>query len=408
MERIIFAIDVGTTKVCTLVGEVQAGGALRITGVGVAPSRGLDKGTVVDVQQATSAIRASVQEAGRISGVEIERAFVGVSGLHIASVNSRGTTVVSRSTRGVNEGDVARSLESAQTIAVPYSHGILHAIPRSYALDGQNNIRNPIGMYGHRLEVEAHLVTAASTSTTNLVKCVQGAGGEVENLVLQSLASGEAVLTEEERESGVVLVDIGGGTTDVAIFLDGSVWHSAVIGVGGQSITNDLVICLQMPTQAAEELKIRCGHAEPAEISEGETVDIAGFGDQSRRTISRRLLAEIIEARVERIFAQVGKEIKRSGYSGLLPAGVVLCGGSAQLGGMRSVARRILGMPVRIGSPQGVRGLVDVVSNPAYACSVGLLEWARLYGDKDAGNKRASSSGWSGRLRSLMNIFLPG
>ena len=408
MERIIFAIDVGTTKVCTLVGEVHAGDKLRIIGVGVAPSRGLDKGNVVDVDLVTSAIRASVGEAARISGVAIEKAFVGVSGTHIASVNSRGATTVARATRGVNEGDVSRALESAQTIAIPYSHDILHAIPRSYALDGQNNIRNPIGMYGHRLEVEAHLVTAASTAMTNLAKCVQGAGGDVEGLVLQSLASGEAVLTEEERESGVVLVDIGGGTTDVAIFLDGSVWHSAVIGVGGQSITNDLVICLQMPNHAAEELKIRCGHAEPGEISEGETVDIAGFGDQSRRTISRQLLAEIIEARVERIFGQVAKEIKRSGYSGLLPAGVVLCGGSAQLGGMRSVARRILGMPVRIGSPQGVRGLVDVVSNPAHACSVGLLDWARLYGDKEPTKGSASGKGWSGRLRSLLHVFLPG
>lgn len=408
MERTIFAIDVGTTKVCTLVGEVHDNGALRIIGVGVVPSRGLEKGTVVDVQGATGAIRDSVQEAARLSGVAIEKAFVGVSGQHIASVNSRGTTVVSRSARGVTDVDVARSLESAQTIAIPYSHDILHAVPRGYTLDGQNNIRNPLGMYGHKLEVEAHLVTAASTSTTNLVRCVQGAGGKVENLVLQALASGEAVLTEEERESGVVLVDIGGGTTDVAIFLDGSVWHSAVIGVGGQSISNDLVICLQMPFQAAEELKVRCGHAEPSEISPGETVDIVGFGDQSRRTISRQLLAEIIEARVERIFSHVAKEIQRSGYSGLLPAGVVLCGGSAQLGGMRSVARRLLGMPIRIGSPQGVRGLVDVVSNPAYACSVGLLDWARLYGSSGSTDKSTAADGWPGRLRSWLRVFLPG
>ena len=408
MEQVIFAIDVGTTKVCTLVGEARDEGVLRIIGVGVAPSRGLERGTVVDVDAAMNAIRVSVQEAARISGVAVDRAFVGVSGQHIASVNSRGTTVVSRATRGVSQEDIEHSLDSAQIIAVPNSHEILHAIPRGYTLDGQNNIRNPIGMYGHKLEVEAHLATAATTSTATLVKCVRGAGGEVENLVLESLASGEAVLTEDERESGVVLVDIGGGTMDVAIFLDGSVWHSAVIGVGGQSITNDLVICLQMPFPAAEELKIRCGHAEPSEISAGETVEITGFGDQPHRAVSRRLLAEIIEARVEQMFSHVAKEIKRSGYSGLLPAGIVLCGGTAQLGGIRSVARRAFGMPVRIGSPQGIRGLVDVVSNPAYACSVGLLDWGRLYGPSKAGRSSATNGGLTGRLKGLFRALLPG
>lgn len=407
VERNIFAIDVGTTKICCLIGQNVDDGPMRIIGVGVAPSSGLQKGTVVDVEAATNSIRAAVKEAERVSGMPFNRAYVGISGTHIAGVNSRGAAVVSRATRGVGQEDIERALEAAQTIAIPYSHEILHAIPRGYTLDGQDSIRNPIGMFGQKLEVEAHLVTAASASVNNLVKCVRGAGVEVESVVLEALASGEAVLTAEERESGVVLVDIGGGTTDVGVFLNGSVWHSSVIGIGGQLVTNDLVICLQMPFASAEDLKLRCGCADASDVPEREMLDIIGFGDQPRRTISRHLLAEIIEARIEQIFTHVAKEIKRSGYSGLLPAGVVLCGGTAQLGGIRAVGKRVLGMPIRFGTPGGLRGLLDVVSNPAHAAGVGLLNWGLAYGQGERKNSRPAGEG-SGWLREVLSRILPG
>lgn len=411
VSRTLFALDVGTTKICTLVAETYDQDTLRITGVGVVPSRGLQSGVVVDVDEATNAIVASVREAERISGVTIDRAVVGISGASIASVNSRGSVAVARVTRGVSQEDIERALESAQTIAIPYSYEILHAIPRGYTLDGQDGIQNPLGMYGHQLEVELHLVTAASSAIHNLVKCVEGAGVEVEALALESLASGEAVLTPEERESGVVLVDIGGGTTNVAIFINGSVWHSAVIPKGGYLVTKDLVTCLQMPFPAAEELKKRCGHADSSAVSEGELLEISGFGDQGHCTIPRLLVSQIIEARIEQIFSLVAKEIKQSGYSGLLPAGVVLCGGTAQLEGIRSVGKRILGMPVRLGIPQRIRGLVEEVSNPAYACSVGLLNWALLVGGERGEIRRSKEEHrmpWAERLKDWWSRILPG
>lgn len=408
MERMLFAIDVGTTKVCTLVAEALSSEELRVVGMGVVPARGMQKGAVVNVEEASQAIQASLAEAERMSGVKIEQAVVSLSGVQIASVNSRGSTIVSRSARGISKDDVDRAMEAALGIALSASHELVHSVPRSFTVDGQDGIRNPIGMFGHRLEVEAHLVTTPASAMANLTKCVRAAGVQVEGVIFQALAAGEAILTPEERESGVVVVDIGGGTTDVAIFLEGSVWHSAVIGIGGQLITRDLVICLQMPAPAAEELKLRCGYADPSDVMDGEVVEIEGFGDQPRRSIPRKLLAEIIGDRVEQIFIRVGEEITRSGYAGLLPAGVVLCGGTAQLGGIRAVARRVLNMPVRVGTPRGVRGLMDVATNPAYACGVGLLQWANRYGVHVDGRRRPADDGtWRGWLRDWVNRLLP-
>jgi cell division protein FtsA len=408
VERTVVGIDIGTTKIVTLVGQQHDQGVLRIVGVGNVPSRGIDKGSVVNVEEATNCIRASVREAERQSNLSITRAYVGMSSVHVAGVNSRGTTAVARPARGVTEEDTERALESAQNIAIPYSHEIVHTIPRSYTLDGHDNIRNPLGLYGQKLEVDAHLVTCAMAPQATLLKCVRAAGVEVIEFVFQALASGEAVLSPEERDSGVVLVDIGGGTTDVAVFLEGSVWHSGVVPRGGSRVTRDLSQLLQMPFQPAEEVKLRYGHAEPEEVSEGEMVEVAGFGDQPNRLISRLLISQIVEARIEQILLQVQEEIKRSGYSGLLPAGVVLCGGTAQLSGVRQLARRVLNRPVRIGTPQGIRGYLDEVAKPAFACSVGLLHWGLLYGNDSVSNGNGSRPGRFAGLLDLARRILPG
>lgn len=379
MERTIVGIDVGTTKVCTLVGEADEEG-LCVVGVGISPSRGLREGVVVDVNDATEAIHESVEEAERTSGYRIKRAYVGIAGAHISSTNSRGMAVVSRRDRSITQGDINRALKAAQAIAIPYNRQVIHAIPRSYTIDGQEGVRDPLGLYGFRLEVEVHIITGAITFIQNLIKCVRELNIEVEELVFSALASSEAVLTDAERDMGVALIDIGGGTTGVVIFAEGSIWHSAVLKVGGSDFTNDVAICLRAPFYTADEAKKRYGHAIPSEVPPEETIEIAVFGSESKRTFSRRLLSQIIEARAEQIFGLILKEIKHWGYDGLLPAGVVLCGGTAELAGIREFGQEILQLPVRIGSPYDIHGLVDSISGPAYAASVGLLLWGLRYG----------------------------
>jgi len=375
VENIIVGIDVGTTKICTLIGQVTDGLIPRIVGVGVVPSRGLRKGVIVNVHEATEAIARSVDKAEKTAGIQVERAYVGISGDHITGVNSRGVVAISRGERGVVVGDIERALDAAQAIAIPHNQEVLHVIPRNYNVDGQEGIREPLGMHGFRLEVEAHIITGARSAIQNLVKCIQALEIEIDELVLDPLASGEAVLTETEREMGVVLADIGGGTTDIGIFIEGSVWHTVILPVGGHHLTNDIAVGLRAPYATAEEIKKKHGHAQPARIIETETLDIAAFGEQTRQKVPRRFLAEIIEARTEEIFDLILKEIKRSGYDGLLPAGLVLCGGTADLNGIQELGREILGLPVRVGAPRSLRGLVDVLNDPAYATGVGLLLW---------------------------------
>ncbi|MFZ5918714.1 MAG: cell division protein FtsA [Chloroflexota bacterium] len=375
MENIIVGIDVGTTKICTLIGQVTDGLIPRIVGVGVVPSRGLRKGVIVNVHEATEAIARSVDKAEKTAGIQVERAYVGISGDHITGVNSRGVVAISRGERGVVVGDIERALDAAQAIAIPHNQEVLHVIPRNYNVDGQEGIREPLGMHGFRLEVEAHIITGARSAIQNLVKCIQALEIEIDELVLDPLASGEAALTETEREMGVVLADIGGGTTDIGIFIEGSVWHTVILPVGGHHLTNDIAVGLRAPYATAEEIKKKHGHAQPARIIETETLDIAAFGEQTRQKVPRRFLAEIIEARTEEIFELILKEIKRSGYDGLLPAGLVLCGGTADLNGIQELGREILGLPVRVGAPRSLRGLVDVLNDPAYATGVGLLLW---------------------------------
>jgi len=406
LERTIVGIDVGTTKICTLVGEVNEAGELNIVGVGVAPSRGMRKGMVINVAEATEAIAASVEKAERTSGYQIERAYVSIAGSHISGVNSRGVVAISRGEGGITTDDIDRALEAAQAIAIPHNQEVLHIVPRTFTVDGQNGIRDPIGMYGFRLEVEAHIVMGASSAIQNLVKCVEALDIGVVELVLGPLAAGAAVLTDTEREMGVVLADIGGGTTDIGVFIEGSVWHTTVLAVGGNHLTNDLAIGLRAPFTVAENLKIEYGQARSDAVGLDETVEVDMFGDNGHQRVSRRLLAQILEARAEEICHLIRQEIKRSGYDGLLPAGVVLCGGSAQLAGFPELAREVLQLPVRVGAPRDLKGLVDTISSPAFATSVGLLRWGLQQHTVRRPRRRGGSLGQ--RLIQWLRAFLPG
>jgi len=407
---VLVGIDVGTTKICTLVAETYEDGQLRIIGVGVAPSRGLRKGVVVNVHEATEAIAASVQKAERISGYEIANAFVGIGGGHISAINSRGVVGISRGARGISQSDIDRALDAARAIAIPHNREIIHTIPRGYVVDGQEGVKDPIGMQAIRLEVEAHIVTGASTSVSNLVKCIHDAGVEIDDLILQPLASGEAVLRSNEREMGVVLADVGGGTTDIGLFIEGSIWHTVVLGTGGEHLTRDVAVGLRTPFNAAEELKIKYGHAVPASLTHDELIEVTSFGSGAREQVSRLQLAEVIEARAEEIVSLIMREVKRSGYDGLLAAGLVLCGGTAELTGFGELAQQMLHLPVRIGRPHDLQGLTDVLESPAYATSVGLLLWgkrATQARDLEPKRPRTPSVLWP-RVRDWFRAFLPG
>ena len=403
MVDMLAAIDVGTTKICTLIAEVSPRERPRVVGVGVVPSQGLRKGAIVNVEQATHAIAQSVAEAERVAGYSVQSACVGIAGSHIAGLTSRGVTLVGRGDRMITAGDAQRAMDDAQTIAIPHNRQVLHAIARSYTLDGQDGIRDPTGMVGYRLEVDAHIVTASTTSIRNLVNCVHSAGVEVGDLVLQPLASAEAVLRPEERRMGVVLVDIGGGTTDIAIFVEGSVWHSQVLAIGGDHLTNDIAVGLRAPFATAEELKVRYGHAIPADIDQSEFVDVTAFGDGTRRTVARRDIAHIINARADEMLGLILREIKRTGYDGLLAAGLVLTGGSAELNGLKGLAERQLQIPVRIGLPRGLGGMGAEVKGPAFATAAGLLLWT-MREDAPA-RTRGSDNPWQNLWRRLVEGF---
>jgi cell division protein FtsA len=402
------ALDIGTTKICTLVAEVgpPPDNAMRIVGVGVVPSKGIRKGVVVNVGEVTTAITESVHRAERTSGYAVASAYVGLAGSHINSINSRGVVAISRGERGIRPVDVERALEQARAIDIPHNREVLHIIPRGFTVDGDDGVRDPIGMQAYRLEVEAHIVTGSTSSIRNLIKCVQNAGIQIDALVLEPLASGEAALTDIEREMGVVLVDIGGGTTDVAIFIEGSIWHTVVLPTGGEQLTNDIAVGLRTPFNMAEELKIRYGHALPHTIMPEEMVRVSTFGEDGQQSISRQFLSEIIEARAEEILEMVLKEIKRSGYDGLLPAGLVLCGGVADLAGLRDLARDIMGLPARIGEPQNLRGLVDTLQSPAFTTSVGLLEWGIKHDLPQQANHQ--HPGGTIKMPGWLKVFLPG
>jgi cell division protein FtsA len=373
---VIVGIDVGTTKICTLVASLEESGKMRILGVGIEPSQGIRKGSVVDLNAASQAIARSIEKAERTSGLEIDSALVSLAGSHVSSINSKG--VVGVSGRTIDYDDIMRAIDAARAVSIPHNREVIHVIQRSFTVDGQEGIRMPIGMHGYRLEVEAHIITAASATVDNLRQAVAAAGAHVSQFVLNPLASGEVVLSETEREMGVVVCDMGGGTTDLAIYIDGDVWHTSVLGVGGNHITSDIAHGLRLPQPEAEEIKLQHGHALQSAVGIEEYFLVRAFGEEEPVRVSRKDLVHIIEARVEEIFSLVLQEIKRSGYDGLLPAGMVLTGGSSALPGIRQLASQVLGLPVQVAQPKDLSGMVDHLQSPAYATSVGLLNWASM------------------------------
>ena len=412
MGELVVGIDVGTTKVCTIVGEVREED-LYVVGLGVEPSRGMQKGVVTDMNALTAAISSSVHKAERSSGYEIGRAFVSVAGSHISSINSRGVAGIS-GVRAVQPEDVERAIENARAIAIPHNREVLHVIPRTYSLDGNEGVRSPIGMHGFRLEVETHIITASATTVQNLEKCVESTGVYVDRFILNPLASGDVVLTPTERQMGVMVVDIGGGTTDIAIFIEGTVWHTAVLPVAGWHVTNDVAHGLRLPFELAEAVKVQYGHANPREVDPLDTFSVQPFGEELPSEVLRRDLAYIIGARVEEIFELVLQEAKRSGYDGLLPAGAVLTGGSAMLPGIREVAAHVMRMPVRVAQPEKITGMADALRSPSFSTSVGLLRLGLAMDLEDqerlnASRGRAHGEGLSlGRLlRGIFRRLLP-
>src|SRR5215211_4660157 len=386
MDEIVVGIDVGTTKVCTLVGRVEDNNSMRILGVGIEPSNGIRKGIIVDLAAASQAITRSVEKAESTSGLEITSALVSMAGAHVASVNSRGAVAVSGNV--IEQYDVAHALEQSRAVAIPHDREIIHVIQRGFTVDGQDGIRNPKGMHGYRLEVEAHIITASAATGDNLRQCVGAAGVDVQQFVLNPLASGEVVLTEQERQMGVAVCDIGGGTTDLAIYVNGDVWHTMVLAVGGNHITQDIAHGLRLSLPQAEDVKKQFGYAVRTGVGSEEYFSIRPFGEERPVQINRQELAHIIEARVAEIFSLTLQEIKRSGYDGLLPAGMVLTGGTSALAGIKRVASQVLGMPVRTAQPENLLGLVDRLNSPAFSTGVGLLRWALTMHDQDLNIER--------------------
>lgn len=374
-DNIVVGLDIGTTKICAVVSEAGEGtGTADIIGIGTSPSRGLKKGIVINIESTVESIKRAVEEAELMAGVEINSVYTGIAGSHIRGFNSRG--VIAVKDHEVRKTDIRRVIEAAKAVAIPMDREVLHILPQAFVVDDQEGIKDPLGMSGVRLEAEVHIITGAVTSAQNIVKCVNRAGLEVLDIILQPLASGEAVLTAEEKELGVAVVDIGGGTTDLAIFGEGSIWHTAVLAIGGNHLTNDIAIGLRTPAQEAERIKIRYGCAKASMVRDDETIEVPSVGGRPPRKLSRTLLAEITEPRAEEIFNLVSREIRRAGYEEKIAAGVVLTGGTAMLEGLVDLAEQVLELPVRRGIPMNVGGLVDVVSSPMYATGVGLILYA--------------------------------
>lgn len=407
-EAVLVAIDVGTSKVCALIGEVSRDGRLTIMGHGTVPASGLRKGVVVNIDQTVRSIADAVERAERLSGWKIDRAFVSVGGGHIESLNSTGQVAVTAHHREVTREDVNRAIEVARAVSIPSNREVLHVERRGFIVDGQEGVKDPLGMSALRLEVETHIVTASATAVQNLSKCVAAAGVKIDELVVSGLAAAEAVLTETEKDLGVAVADIGAGTIDLALFREGAPFHTAVLPVGGINVTNDIAAVLKTSLQAAEELKIRHGTCDLAAVDDDEAISVAVLGDEAGRTVSRRELSEVIEARMRETFELLRDELASAG-PGLLPAGVVLTGGAAQLAGAGQLGREVLGLPVRIAAPSGIGGLVDTLLTPAYATSIGLLLWgAGGLGSGDALRFESTPAlGLFARLREALRSIFP-
>ncbi|MDD1609916.1 MAG: cell division protein FtsA [Methylococcaceae bacterium] len=399
-RNLIVGLDIGTSKVAAIVGEIASDGSLEIIGIGSTPSRGLKKGVVVNLESTVQSIQRAIEEAELMAGCQIKSVFAGIAGCHIRSLNSHG--IVAIKDKEVTQYDIDRVIDSARAVAIPADQKILHILPQEFVIDLQGGIKEPIGMSGIRLEAKVHMVTGSVSASQNIIKCIRRCGLEVEDLVLEQLASCNAVLTEDEKDLGVLLCDIGGGTTDIAIYADGAIKHTAVIPVAGDQVTNDIAVALRTPTVNAEEIKRKyaCALTQLADVD--GTIEVPSIGDRSPRKISAQNLAEIIEPRYEELLLLVQAELRRSGYEDAIATGIVLTGGSSKVMGLIDLAEEIFHMPVRMGGPQNVTGLSEVVKNPIHSTGVGLL----IYG-KDHQNLSSSidaeGSGWFAKIKNWFN-----
>jgi cell division protein FtsA len=373
-RKLIVGLDIGTSKVVAVVGELAAENTIEVIGIGSNPSRGLKRGVVVNIESTVQSIQRAVEEAELMAGCEINTVFAGIAGSHVRSLNSHG--IVAIRDKEVSRSDVDRVIDAARAVAIPADQRILHVLPQEFLVDSQEGIREPIGMSGIRLEAKVHLVTGAVSAAQNIVKCVQRCGLDVEDVVLEQLASSYSVLTDDEKDLGICLVDTGGGTTDIAVFRGGAIQHTAVIPIAGDQVTNDIAVSLRTPTQYAEEIKIKYACALSQLANPDETIEVPSVGDRPPRRLARQTLAEVVEPRYEELFSLVRDELRRSGFEELIAAGIVLTGGSSKMEGAVELAEEVFHVPVRLGVPQYVEGLVDVVRNPIHATAVGLL----LYG----------------------------
>ncbi|QWV93931.1 MULTISPECIES: cell division protein FtsA [Geomonas] len=377
-DNLIVGLDIGTTKICAIVGNVTEDG-IDIVGIGTSPSKGLRKGVVINIESTVSAIKKAIEEAELMAGCEIKSVYAGIAGGHIKGFNSQG--VIAIKNREVSPEDVKRVIEAAKAIAIPMDREVIHILPQEFIIDDQDGIREPLGMSGVRLEAKVHIVTGAVASAQNIVKSCNRAGLEVADIVLEQLSSSEAVLSADEKELGVALVDIGGGTTDIAIFVDGAIKHTSVLSLGGNHLTNDIAVGLRTPMAEAERIKQKYGCCLSSLVGKDETIEVPSVGGRKPRVLSRQLLCEILEPRVEEIFTLVNREIVKSGLEDMIASGVVITGGSTILEGMPELAEQIFNLPVRRGLPQRIGGLTDVVNSPVYATGVGLV----VYGSKNVG-----------------------
>ncbi|MFH0344863.1 MAG: cell division protein FtsA [Chromatiales bacterium] len=403
-KSLIVGLDIGTSKVVAIVGEVASDGTVEVIGVGSNPSRGLKKGVVVNIESTVQSIQRAIEEAELMAGCEIRSVYAGIAGSHIRSLNSHGIVAIRDSE--VTHSDVERVIDAARAVAIPADQKILHVLPQEFVIDSQEGIREPIGMSGVRLEAKVHVVTGAVSAAQNIVKCVKRCGLEVDDMILQQLASAQTVLTDDEKDLGVCVADIGGGTTDIAVYIDGAIQHTAVIPIAGDQVTNDIAVALRTPTHNAEEIKIKYACALTQLASPEETIEVPSVGDRAPRRLMRQTLAEVVEPRFEELFSLIQAELKRSGYEEMMAAGIVLTGGSSKMEGAIELAEEVFHRQVRLGVPQNVTGLVDVVRNPVYSTGVGLLLFGR---DSARGGSRPSrvEGGFSG-VWERMKIWFQG
>jgi len=386
-KSLVVGLDVGTSKMVAIVGEIQTDGSVEVIGLGSHPSRGLKRGVIVDMASTEQAIQRAVEEAELMAGCEIHSVFAGISGNHIGSLNSDGTVAIKD--KEVSEGDVERVLDAARAVPVAADQKILHVLPQEYVIDNQDGIRQPIGMAGVRLEAHVHVVTAALSATQNIGKCVARCGLVIDELIMQPLAASYSVLTDDEKDLGVCLVDIGAGTTDIAVFTDGAIRHTACIPIAGDQVTNDIAVALRTPTQHAEDIKIKYACALEQLARNDETIQVPSVGDRTSRRLARQTLAQVVEARYRELFSLVLAELRRSGFENMVAAGLVMTGGASRIEGAEELAEEIFHMPVRLATPQGVTGLADVVCNAIHATGVGLL----LYGSQADSNRSLLKTG---------------